>query len=411
MASYNFDVLKGVIIPDTATTQAEVVAEYEEAFGSDLITTPDTPQGVLITGETTARNLVLRLMATLANQINPNEAGGVFLDAIAKLTNIERTAQTYTTIPEVDLTGPPGTIIPQGSQASLGPNGEIFASLLAITLDSSGEGMVDFKALNSGTIAAPPGALDTILPGQVLGWETVNNSTAGVLGGSTQDDAQFRTYRKATLAFQGSASLFAMYSRVISTPGVKSAWAQENDSAVTVVLNGVTMGPHSFYFCVDGGADDDVANALFSAKSGGAAYVNGAPSATAVTVQIPYTPRGTSTTINYTVKFDRPALIPVLAEITAKQTTSVSDVESSVKQAVLDYSNGLLNNEPGLVVGAAVSPFEFGGAVNAEYPAIYVRLVRVSKVSPLNLQPAEIPINVYEKATIDASGITVITVS
>jgi hypothetical protein len=30
-----------------------------------------------------------------------------------------------------------------------------------------------------------------------------------------------------------------------------------------VTLNDVVMGPHSFYFCVDGGLDDDVANALF----------------------------------------------------------------------------------------------------------------------------------------------------
>ena len=410
MASYNFDPLKGVIIPDTSVTQAEVEAEYKEAFGDDLITTPDTPQGALITGETIARNTVLRILATILNQINPNEAGGIFQDAIGALTNSKRSEEKFTIVPNVDLTGVPGTIIPQGSQASLGEGGEIFASESAVTLDDSGDGVSNFKALNAGAIAVTPGELNTILPDQALGWETVNNTQAGILGSNTQNDSQFRLYRKKTLATQGSASLLAMYAGVINTPEVRSAWPQENDTASTVVINGVTMGPHSFYFCVDGGTDDDVANALFYKKSGGAAYVNGAPDADPITVEIPFNPVGLTNTVIYTVKFDRPAKIDVVVQITVKNTDSVSDIEGSVKQAILDYVNGDLNQEPGLEVGQSVSPFEIGGAVNIEYPAIYVKSVLISKVDPLNLQPVEIPINVYEQAIISDNDISVVVV-
>ena len=151
MASYNFDPLNGVIIPDTSTTLNEVQTEYQDAFGDDLITTSDTPQGVLINAETTARNNVLRIVATILNQINPNLAGGIFLDAIGALTNTKRTAASYTLIPSVTLTGSPAVIIPEGSQASLSVGGEIFQSLSTVTLDDFGVATVDFQALTSGT--------------------------------------------------------------------------------------------------------------------------------------------------------------------------------------------------------------------------------------------------------------------
>ena len=82
MADYQYIDTTGVIVPDTATIQSEVEGEYKAVFGQDLVVTPNTPQGVLITAEVAARSNVVRNNAALANQINPNLAGGVFLDAI-----------------------------------------------------------------------------------------------------------------------------------------------------------------------------------------------------------------------------------------------------------------------------------------------------------------------------------------
>jgi len=407
MASYNFDPLTGVIIPDTSTTLAEVQGEYKDAFGEDLIVTSDTPQGVLINGETTARNNVLRIIATVLNQINPNQAGGIFLDAIGMLTNVQRQAASYTLVPSVTVSGSPTTIVPEGSQASLGPDGEIFQSLSTVTLDDAGLATVDFQAVNSGAIAVSPGDLNTILPNQVLGWETVNNTFAGEIGGSTQSDIAFRLYRKKTLATQGSASLMAMYAGVVEVKGVIGTFGQENPTSATVTLNDVVMGPHSFYFCVDGGLDDDVANALFSKKSGGAAYVNGAPGATPISVGITYNFTGITDPVTYTILFDRPEEIPVLTQVVVKNTASVSDIIGSVKQAILTYAAGGLDQEPGFTIGESVSPFELSGAITTQYPSIYVKSVKVALASLPVFSTDEIPIGVFQKATIDESSISV----
>ncbi|MBP3932282.1 MAG: hypothetical protein J6D44_00175, partial [Pseudomonas sp.] len=94
MADYNYIVSTGVIVPDTASLRSEVEAEYKSVLGADLPVTPETPQGVLITAEVESRDGMVRNNAELANQINPDIAGGVWLDAIWALTRGKRRGAT-----------------------------------------------------------------------------------------------------------------------------------------------------------------------------------------------------------------------------------------------------------------------------------------------------------------------------
>ncbi len=118
MADYNYIVSTGVIVPDTASLRSEVEAEYKSVFGADLPVTPETPQGVLITAEVESRDGMVRNNAELANQINPDIAGGVWLDAIWALTRGKRRGATRSRLSGVVFSGIPGTIIPAGSLAS-----------------------------------------------------------------------------------------------------------------------------------------------------------------------------------------------------------------------------------------------------------------------------------------------------
>lgn len=226
MADYQYINPTGTIIPDTSTILSDVQAEYKNVFGQDLIVTSDTPQGVLITAEALSRTQEVNNNAALANEINPNIAGGVFLDAIMALTGIGRTAATKTLVPSVALTGVPGTIIPGGSQAKTSA-GDVFESVNNVTLSLAGTGTIDFTSIEYGPIPCASSALDTIVS-NVLGWETVNNTNAGILGTSTQSDQAARAYRNNTLAFQGVALPVAITSALYATEGVKSLSFLEN---------------------------------------------------------------------------------------------------------------------------------------------------------------------------------------
>ena len=390
-SQYQYIDTTGVIVPDTEDTLGVVDAEYKEVFGNDLITTPDTPQGVLISAETAARNAVIENNAALANQINPNIAGGVFLDAIMALTGIQRQPQTPSRIPSVALTGVAGSILPQGVQAR-SVNGDLFQSVAAVTLDGTGNGVVDFIAVEYGPIPCPAHDLTQIVTG-ILGWETVDNPTAATLGTTTQSDQVARAYRQNTMAFQGVALAEAITSALYATTGVKSLQFRENVAHTTQTIDGISMVSHSIYVCVDGGTDLDVASALLENKSSGAAW-NGD---TEVDVVEPASGQ------TYAVKFDRPTTVGILVRVTIKNGT-----EPNVVQAILDYANGLIDGQPGFTVGSPVSPFELSGAINREFPAIYVQKVEISLTDPIDFTTDEIPIAINEVAHTQESYITVI---
>lgn len=244
---YDYINATGVIVPDTSEILTDVQADYQAVLGADLIVTPDTPQGVLITAQALAETAVVNNNAALANQINPKQSGGVFLDAVMSLTGIERIAQTKTLVTNVSLAGVAGTIIPFNSQAMTAA-GDIFQSVGNVTLSGGGTGKMDFQALNFGATPCADGALTQIVS-SVLGWETVTNNQEGTpasvttLGRITQSDQGGRAYRKNTMAYQGVALAVAITSALYAVTNVTSLSFRENYEGVPAgALISVTGG-------------------------------------------------------------------------------------------------------------------------------------------------------------------------
>lgn len=394
MVEYRYITQTGVILPDTAEIRTDVENEFREAFGNDLDVSPETPQGVLITAETLARDAVVRNNADVSNQINPNLAGGVFLDAIWKLTGGERVAATPSIIRNVRLGGVPGAIVPAGSIASVGPDGAQFVLLSAVVLDG-GTGLGVFQSVELGPIAAPSNTLNQIITG-VLGWETVSNPQAAEMGRDEESDIASRIRRRQTLALQSITLPEAITSGLRTVEGVRSTAFRENVTNAPITIEGVTLGPHSVFACVDGGTDQDVALMLLRKKSIGAGW-NGN---TSVPVTDPYSGQV------YTVLFSRPDPVPIFVRITVRGGASYPDVPNLVRLSILDYAAGRQEGEAGFVVGADVSPFEIGGAVNRVAPTIYVQNVLLS-TDGVTYSAAEVPVTIEQIATILEGNIAV----
>lgn len=394
MSDYQYVNLSGVILPDTSNILTEVENEYKSAFGSDLIVTPDTPQGVLITAETLSRDAVVRNNAALANQINPNIAGGVFLDAICALSGLQRDAATKTVV-TATIAGVPATLIPAGSRAQT-PQNNVFETTGDFTIGGGGTVSATFQAVEFGPIPCPIGELSQIVDA-VTGWETVTNPGAGTLGTNTQSDVSLRTLRRLTLAGQGTALPEAIISAVYKVPEVKSMTFRENIEASSETIDGVLMVAHSIYCCVDGGTDEDVATAILSKKSLGANY-NGAETVNVVDAASGQT---------YAVKFDRPTEVPIEIRTTVKNTDALVDPVVACRTAILAFVNGEIEGEAGWTVGTSVSTFELAGAINRLYPGIYVQSLETSDDGGSTWGFVEIPISISQKATTISSDITV----
>jgi len=390
----------GVILADTADVLTTVEGEYKAALGADLVTTPDTPQGLLIVSETAARTAVMNNNAAVANQINPNIAGGVFLDAICALLGIYREAATPTVVSSVALAGVPNTPIPKGTRARTAA-GDIFATRFAVMLDGTGNVVVDFQSVDTGPIPCGANSLTTIVDA-VLGWETVNNPSAGSLGLPQENDTSLRARRRQTLALLGKSSAEAQLSAVRALPNVLSAVFRENVASTTQTIDGIVMAPHSIWVCVDGGADADIATAMLANKTDGAAW-NGAHTVNVVDAASGQT---------YPVQFDRTAYVPIICRVTCSQNTYTGSPNATVPQAVVDYANSALDGLPGMSTGVSASPFEIAAAIMAECPGLLVTKVELATVvaGAGAFAPATIAIPLNQRATIQFNNVTVVVV-
>lgn len=392
---YDYLTSSGIIVADTSTTLSEVQAEWQSVFGADLDLTPSTPQGLMISAETLARDGNARLAADIANQFNPNIAGGIFLDALCSLSGLTRIAATHTTV-TATVTGTAGTIIYAGAQAET-TSGDLFECTTATTIPIGGSVSVPFRSVETGAVPCLVATLTVIVDG-ILGWDTITNASAGVLGTAEQSDLSLSQLRRNTLALQGTQTTEAVISGLYATNGVQSLQFRENYTSASAVVDGVTLVAHSIYVCVNGGTDADVAAAILANRSAGSNF-NG------------------TTTVNVTaasgqiipVKFDRPTPIQILSRITVRLSGASGYIESDIKSRVIDYANGLIEGEAGFVVGGSVSPFELAGVV-AGISGVYCLTSEIAPVSTGVWQSTEIAIAINEIATISLSGITVVIV-
>lgn len=396
MPAYEYLTTTGTVVPDTADLKAEVQAEFRAALGADLSLDDETPQGVLIVGETQSRAAAAANNASLANQINPDVAGGVFLDGLCALFGLQRAAQTQTYVRDVNLFGVPGTVIPTGSRART-PAGDLFALVSTVVIGSGGVIAGDFLAVQGGPVPCNPGSLIQIVDG-ILGWEVVFNPFAGDLGVEQQSDESLRSLRRVTLGLQGKGTSEAVTSALYALPSVKSLTYRANKTDTTAIIDGVSVRYHSVWVCVDGGTDDEIAAALLENVDTGGGFSG----SVMVDVVDPFSGQ------TYPVQFERPATIDVLLRVTVRRGLFVGSVTETVQSAVLAYAAGTLPGERGFVVGAAVSPFEVAGAVGVRAPGLFVVKVEVAPTLTGIYQTDELPIAIDEIASVAPSSITVI---
>lgn len=373
-SAYTYIAPTGVIVPDTETIRTGVQQEYLDAFGDDLNIAPNTPQGILIDLETLGRTAVAENNAALANQINPDLAGGIFVDALLSLTGARRLDATHSTV-ACTITGVAATIIPQGAQIS-DASGNMYECFITVTIPFSGSmtGVI-FQSVLEGAIPGLAGTLTTIVS-NILGWETVTNPSAASPGVPPQSDVAAKSMRRDTLAEQGMGLAQAIKSGLYQI-GVPSLTFRENIDSTPETIDEIDMVANSLYACIDPGtvAFQTIADTITRKKNGGCAYNNGL----GIHQSVPVTDPFSGQTLD--VLFDTPSIVTIAIKVTVHEFTSVLNIDQAVKDAVLAYAAGQIASEPGFVVGGSVSPFQIAGAINIRVPGLFVEKVEIAVYS------------------------------
>jgi len=326
--------MTGISVDDISTVRETVRAEWVAAFQKDgqpvLDTQPETPAGQLIDSQTAHIAEKDNELLFLANQFNPLTAEGIWQDALGKIYFLTR-KQQQPSVAQCTVTGLEGTVIPIGAQIKSSSDQTVWMCASTVTIPATGSTTANFVCAQTGPIAAAVGTLTNIVT-IVPGWDAVTNLAAATVGRDLETQMEFEQRRYASVAANARGSVGAIYGTIANIQGVIDCVVLENTSSADVVQWGVTIPGHSIFVSVVGGADADIAQALYSKKDAGC----GTAGNTTVTYQDDTLPG--QPVFSYLIERPEPLSFGIKVEIRMTSVTP-SNIVQLVKDAVLaDFS-------------------------------------------------------------------------
>jgi len=410
MASYvDYSTSIGLNIPDISQVVADVQAEWQSVFGSNLNLNAETPQGRIIEAIAQARWLNLMLIATNAQQLDYKQARGVNLDALASLFFLQRIQPTRTFC-ICTVTGTSQVTIPKGSQAR-STDGQLYQARNAITIGLSGIGSGIFENTAAGAIGINALTLTQIVS-NVGGWETITNDGLITIGKDLESDFELYSRIRDT-RYWGISYVEAIRSQLMRLEEVHSCFVYDNPNGEDMWFDGtqlndtqvnptdIEMPAHSMLAVVDGGTNADVALAIYKSKSGGCAYTSISSQSVTVDVQDP-----SFGTVN-SVTFNRPSYFNVWVNVSVRTNTYVgSNLTLDVVNAILQWVTSGTENVDRPKLGVNISAFEISAALSEIIPEVFIASVQLS-IDGTTFSANEITQTYSTLGQFDASRITV----
>lgn len=335
--SISFDKDKGFIADSVDKVREDVQQVWINAFKSPdlpaLNTAAETPQGQIIDAQTAAIMNKDNEILFLANQFNTATATGIFQDALAQLYFLQRQPATSTIVACI-CTGLQGVVIPAGAIIQT-TDGLQLTNTTEGVIAASGSIELNFKLNETGPIQVGAGTA-TIIVTQIPGWDTVNNSSAGIVGRNEESQQEFATRIQKSVAINAQGTVNAIYAALANLSGVVAVVILENDSNSSVEKEGVDIEAHSICISIYGGDKYAIAETIFFKKDAGCGTVGN--------TQVSYTDsRGTIHNYNILI----PTPLPIGVKITINNTANLpTNIKELVQQAVLNNFTGLDGSTP-----------------------------------------------------------------
>jgi uncharacterized phage protein gp47/JayE len=301
----------------------DMEAKARGIFGDDIYLENDSQDHQLLSvfaKKVADSNNGLRLVY---NNMSPGNAVGAALSSLVKINGLVRKPVSYSTC-QVTITGTAGSTITNGVVSDV--NGYKWGLPGIIQLISAAI-TVTAVCQTPGAIAAAVGAITQIVTPRA-GWISVTNETAAVPGLPVELDGTLRARQAISTSAPAQTPLEATRAAIAAVEGVSRYECYENDTNVPDA-NGLPA--HSIAAVVEGGVDEDVAEAVRKRKTLGCSTYG----TTAVTVQDRY---GRNQTIN----IFRPGYIDIDVVIAVTALAGyTSATTAAIKQAAADYLESL----------------------------------------------------------------------
>ena len=337
-----FNSKTGFEVSEIPELREQIASEWQNAFkenGKPLLNVdPETPQGQIIDSQVASVNQKDSEVLYLAQQFDPRTSEGRFQDALAEIYFIKRKS-AINSYAICTLNGRSGTQISAGALIESEIDGTQWSLDQDVTIPAEGTITAQFTCLTEGAISASAGTLTKIVT-TVTGWDTVTNATA-IVGSLEESQSALEKRRYDSVALNARSTTDAVFANVSQCDEVIAVYVIDNKTNVYKTIDGYTLTPHSIFVCVIGGADQDIAKAIYEHLSAGCDY-NG-------NTVIPITDEYTGAVEQ--VKFYRPANYNIYIKVQIQDNNSLpNDYKNIIKQAVYNNFYGLddikINNEP-----------------------------------------------------------------
>ena len=349
---------QGFVAPAEADVLTGAQADMNAAFGGKLNPALSTPQGQLASSLTAIVGDKNSQFLFYSQQVDPAFASGRMQDGIARIYFITRNPALPTVV-TATCTGLVNVPIPTGATAQA-TDGNIYICTSGGTIPSGGSINLQFACTVTGPIPCPAGTLSK--PYQTIpGWDTITNAADGVLGNNVETRAAFEARRGQSVAKNSVGMLSSILGSILGVAGVLDAYVTENDLGTSATIGGVSVAANSVYIAAVGGADADVATAIFKKKAPGCSYTSGT-----TTVTVPDTNSGYSLPYpTYAVTFTRPTPLDIkfsvfIVNTTAVPSTALAQIQAAILSAFVGGDGG-----PRARIGSTVYASRYYGAVAA----------------------------------------------
>lgn len=349
----------GLTVPTYADILEKLISEYQGTFGQNVYLGTDSADYQDISTRALQANDVNEGLQAVWLSLNPLTATGASLDLCGKLiANTPRKPASYSTA-SVTLAGDPFTAITNGVVQDVAGNFWNLPS--SVTIPQAGTLTVTATAQQYGNITAEPGDISKIAT-PTAGWTSVTNAAAASPGQPVEPDSQYRARLLVAQAKPSLTLISGTIAALAAVNGVTRSWCYENPTG-TADANGNPA--HSITAVVEGGADADIAQAIYDNKGIGET-VNGT---TSVVVTDP-----ANGGLSQTISFIRLSYVTVYVALGVHGLTGFTTAtESAIQGAVVDYLNSLGIGES--VVFSEIYGAALNARTNPDQPAFSIRSV------------------------------------
>ncbi|ALW15602.1 baseplate J/gp47 family protein [Campylobacter jejuni] len=307
----------------------EILNSYNELFKGifpNINIDPSTPQGQIITSLVQTDLATISFLENLANAFFLG-GNGYFLDLWSwNLYRVTRKDGIPSSV-LIEIQGVPNTTIT--SDFTITDGNYNYQISKEVTIPQSGNIEVLFYCTEINEFIAQANTINQIVT-QIDGVERVNNNS--IANSATLKETDGKLFDRCVRfgSTSQNASFKSILANIAQVNGVVKVTGAENISDNATDFNGVEIEGHSICVVVEGGSDNDIANAMFESRATGCGMVGD------IEVNIEY--NGTF----YKFKFYRPTQVILKAEVTLKEISQPpSNFGDVIKENLSSYINDL----------------------------------------------------------------------